>query len=169
MDFLFFWSFIDFKKFDGEFKASKNDTNEKGSGMENNKENITWQPISFLPQIAEMIDGMLEASRETFGPLSQIKVHDDYTIKRIFEVTGQQVKDEWMYDDQLKIWLDSSKIEAGQREEIYRLQGQMFELKKINRKILAIAENHKDKTIEKILGKSDGELGMDILMGKLKL
>lgn len=30
MDFLFFWSFIDFKKFDGKFKASKNDTNEKG-------------------------------------------------------------------------------------------------------------------------------------------
>ena len=137
--------------------------------MKEDRENITWQPISFLPQIAEMIDGMLEASRETFEPLCQIKVHDDYTIKRIFEVTGQQVKDEWMYDDQLKIWLDSSKIEAGQREELYRLQGQMVELKKINRKILAIAENHKDKTIEKILGKSDGELGMDILMGKLKL
>ena len=137
--------------------------------MKEDRENITWQPISFLPQIAEMIDGMLEASRETFEPFCQIKVHDDYTIKRIFEVTGQQVKDEWMYDDQLKIWLDSSEIEAGQREEIYRLQGQMAELKKVNRKILAIAEKHKDKTIEKILGKSDTELGMDFLMGKLKL
>ena len=137
--------------------------------MDKNSEKITWQPISFLPQIAEMIDGMLEASRETFGPLCQIKVHDDYTIKRIFEVTGQQVNDEWMYDNQLKKWLDSSEIEAGQREEIYRLQGQMAELKKVNRKILAIAEKHKDKTIEKVLGKSDAELGIDFLMGKLKL
>jgi len=45
----------------------------------------------------------------------------------------------------------------------------MVELKKVNRKILAIAEEHKDKTIEKVLGKSDAELGMDFLMGKLKL
>lgn len=137
--------------------------------MKEDKENITWQPISFLPQIAEMIDGMLDASGETFEPLSQIKVHDDYTIKRIFEVTDQQVEDEWMYDDQLTIWLDISGLEAGHREEIYRLQGQMVELKKVNRKILAIAEEHKDKTIEKVLGKSDAELGLDFLMGKLKL
>lgn len=122
--------------------------------MENNKENITWQPISFLPQIAEMIDGMLEASRETFGPLSQIKVHDDYTIKRIFEVTGQQVKDEWMYDDQLKIWLDSSKIEAGQREEIYRLQGQMVELKKLTEKFLRLPKIIRIRQLKKFLEKA---------------
>ena len=137
--------------------------------MTEDRENITWQPISFLPQIAEMIDGMLDASRETFEPLCQVKVHDDYTIKRIFEVTGQQVEDEWMYDEQLKIWLDISELKAGQRGELHRLQRQMVELKKINRKILAIAEEHKDKTIEKVLGKSDAELGMDFLMEKLKL
>lgn len=62
--------------------------------MTEDRENITWQAISFLPQIAEMIDGMLDASRETFEPLCQVNVHDDYTIKRIFEVTGQQVEDE---------------------------------------------------------------------------
>jgi hypothetical protein len=143
--------------------------NKRGVFMNEDKENITWQPISFLPQIAEMIDGMLDASRETFEPLCQIKVHDDYTIKRIFEVTGQQVEDEWMYDEQLKIWLGTSELETSERGEIHRLQEQMGELKKVNRKILAIAEEHKDKTIEKVLGKSDAELGMDFLMGKLKL
>lgn len=137
--------------------------------MEENKENITWQPISFLSQIADMIDGMLDAAKETYEPLCQIKVHDNYTIKRIFEVTGQQVEDEWMYEDQLARWLRSPDLETGERDEILRLQGQMVELKKVNRKILAIAEEHKDKTIEKILGKSDAEVGMDFLMGKLKL
>jgi hypothetical protein len=57
--------------------------------MGKNRENITWQPVSFLPQISNMIDGMLEAAKETYEPLCQIKVHDDFTIKRIFEVTGQ--------------------------------------------------------------------------------
>lgn len=132
------------------------------------EKNITWQKISFLPQIAEMIDGMLDAAKETYEPLCQIKVYDDFTIKRIFEVTGQQVEDEWMYEEQLNNWLHSPDLETVQRDEIIRLQGQMLELKKVNRKILGIAEEHKDKTIEKILGKSDVELGMDFLMGKLK-
>ena len=137
--------------------------------MGKNRENITWQPISFLPQMSNMIDGMLDAAKETYGPLCQIKVHDDFTIKRIFEVTGQQVKDEWLYDDQLEKWSQLPGLKTVQRNEIQRLQGKMIELKKVNRKILAIAEEHKDKTIEKVLGKSDAEIGLDFLMGKLKL
>ena len=135
----------------------------------NDRENINWQPISFIPQIADMIDGMLDASKETFELLSKISVNDDYTIKRIFEVTGQQVEDEWIYDEHLKKWLEISELKKEERTEICRLQKQMVELKKINRKILAIAEKHKNKTIEKILCKSDDELGLHIGMGKLKL
>ena len=137
--------------------------------MGQNRENITWQPISFLPQISNMIDGMLDAAKETYEPLCQIKVHDDFTIKRIFEVTGQQVKDEWMYDDQLEKWSQLPGLETVQRDEIQRLQGQMRKLKQVNRKILGIAEEYKDKTIEKVLAKSDAEVGLDFLMGKLKL
>ena len=137
--------------------------------MGKNRENITWQPISFLPQISHMIDGMLDAAKETYEPLCQIKVHDDFTIKRIFEVTGQQVKDEWMYDEQLERWSNLPSLKTVQLNEIQRLQGQMNELKSVNRKILAIAEEHKDKTIEKVLAKNDAEVSLDFLMGKLKL
>jgi hypothetical protein len=137
--------------------------------MGKNRENLNWQPLSFLPQISNMIDGMLDAAQETYEPLRQIEVHDDFTIKRIFEVTGQQIEDEWMYDKQLEKWSDLPDLKTAQRDEIQRLQGQMVELKKVNRKILAIAEDHKDKTIEKVLGKSDAEIGLDFLMGKLKL
>ena len=134
--------------------------------MKQDKENINWQPISFLSQLADMIDGMLDAAKETYEPLRQVKVHDDFTIKRIFEVTGQQVGDEWMYDDQLKRWQDLPELEPVQHDEIQRLQKQMQELKMVNRKILSIAEEHKDKTIENILGKSDAELGLNLFMGK---
>ena len=137
--------------------------------MGKNRENITWQPVSFLPQISNMIDGMLDAAKETYEPLCQIKVHDDFTIKRIFEVTGQQVKDEWMYDEQLERWSNLPSLKTVQINEIQRLQGQMIELKSVNRKILAIAEEHEDRTIEKVLSKSDTEIGLDFLMGKLKL
>jgi hypothetical protein len=46
-----------------------------------------------------------------------------------------------------------SGLETVQRDANHRLQGQMLELKQVNRKILGIAEEHKDKTIEKIHGK----------------
>jgi hypothetical protein len=129
---------------------------------------IHWQPISFLPQISDMINGMLDAAQETYEPLRQIKVHDDYTIERIFEVTGQQVEDEWLYDEQLSRWMGNKKLKPAQRTEIQTLQEQMEALKQVNRKILAIAEAHKDKTIEKIMSKSDAELGLEFLLGKLK-
>ena len=74
-----------------------------------------------------------------------------------------------MYDEQLEKWSSLPGLKTVQRNEIQRLQRQMIELKKVNRKILAIAEEHKDKTIEKVLEKSDAEIGLDFLMGKLKL
>ena len=136
--------------------------------MKQDKKNINWQRISFLSQLADMIDGMLDASKETYEPLRRVKVHDEFTIKRIFEVTGQQVGDEWMYDDQLKRWQDLPELEPVQHDEIQCLQKQMQELKMLNRKILSIAEEHKDKTIEKILGKSDAELGLNLFRGKIE-
>ncbi|KPA15733.1 hypothetical protein MHK_004036 [Candidatus Magnetomorum sp. HK-1] len=127
-----------------------------------------WQPLAFLPKIGYMINGMLDAAKETYEPLKQIKVHDDYTIKRIFKVTGKQVEDEWMYDEQLSRWMEDKELKPEQRTEIQRLQKNMEKLKQINIKILEIAEEHKNKTIEKVLSKSDAEIGLDFLLGKLK-
>ena len=127
-----------------------------------------WQPLTFLPKIGYMINGMLDAAKETYEPLRQIKVHDDYTIKRIFEVTGTQVEDEWMYDEQLSRWMKDKDLKPEQRTEIQTLQNRMEELKQVNRKILEIAEEHKNKTIEKVMSKSDAEIGLDFLLGRLK-
>ncbi len=91
--------------------------------MGKNRDNINWQPVSFLPQISNMIDGMLDAAKETYEPLRQIKVHDDFTIKRIFKVSGQQVEDEWMYDKQLEKWSNLPDLKTAQRDEIQRLKG----------------------------------------------
>ena len=132
------------------------------------KEEVNWQPLTFLPQMGYMINGMLDSAKETYEPLRQIKVHDDYTIKRIFEVTGNQVEDEWVYDEQLSRWMKDKVLKSEQRTEIQTLQKRMEELKQVNQKILAIAEEYKSKTIEKIMSKSDAEIGLDFLLGRLK-
>ena len=42
-----------------------------------------WQPINFLPKLAEMVDGMLESAEEVYHSLQQAQdrphVMDDYT------------------------------------------------------------------------------------------
>lgn len=139
--------------------------------MSSNQQNINWQPISFLPKIAEMIDGMLESAEENYQNLLQAKERphsmDDYTVGRIFEVYGTQKADFWLYDKQLQKWTKKGASSA-QRMEIKRLQSQMVKLKKVVNQNLDIAEFLKNNTIERILEKDDAELGMEFLMGKLK-
>ena len=52
--------------------------------MGGNKQQLNWQPASFLPKIAEMIDGMLESAEENLENLLQAKnkphVMDEYTV-----------------------------------------------------------------------------------------
>ncbi len=122
--------------------------------MGKNRENINWQPVSFLPKISNMIDGMLEAAKETYEPLCQIKVHDDFTIKRLFEVTGQQIKDEWMYDEQLERWSNLPGLKTVQRNEVQRLQRQMIELKKVDRKFWPLPKNIKTRQSKRFFQKA---------------
>ena len=140
--------------------------------MSDHKQNVNWQPISFLPQIAEMIDGMLESAEENYQNLLKAKeephIMDDYTVDRVFEVYGNQKADFWPYDKQLQKWTKKS-VTSTQLLEIKRLQNQMIKLKKIVNQNLDIAKYLKDKTIEKIMEKDDVELAMEFLMGKMKI
>ena len=131
-----------------------------------------WQPITFLPNIAEMIDGMLESAQDVHGSLQQARsrphVMDDYTIGRVREVHGAQLDDLWLYEEQLCRWQTPAPTEA-QQHEITRLNRQLAELRGVLTATLALADDMKDSTIEKIMAKDDFELGLDFLMGKHKL
>ena len=131
-----------------------------------------WQPITFLPTIAEMIDGMLESAQNVYGSLQQARsrphVMDDDTIGRVREVHGAQLDDLWLYEAQLSHWQTPTPSEA-QQQEIIRLNRQLAELRGVLTATLALADDMKDSTIEKIMAKDDFELGLDFLMGKHKL
>ena len=128
-----------------------------------------WQPVSFLPQIAEMIDGMLTSAQEVHGSLEQARtrphVMDDYTLGRVREVHGTQLNDLWLYEEQLSRWTKESPTER-QRREIGRLTDQLSVLRSVLTLCLTPADEMKDGTIDKILAKDDVELAIDFLMGK---
>ncbi len=126
-----------------------------------------WQPIRMLPPLAQHIDGMLEADREQYETLLEAKpkpyVLDDATVRRVINVFTKQQKDFWLFEEQLKRW-QSGPLTAAQREEVEHLLTQMLALRENNEQVLALARELAQGTIEKVLAKSDAELGLEFLL-----
>jgi hypothetical protein len=124
-----------------------------------------------LPTIATHIDGMLKAAQEQYQSLLLVKakphVLDDYTVNRVKKVFIEQQNDLWLFDEQLTRWLSTS-LTAQQRTEVERLQGQMKKLREQVAAIIALADDLAKGTIEKVMTKSDGELGLESLLNQLK-
>jgi hypothetical protein len=130
-----------------------------------------WQPISRLSLIGSMIDGMLQDAEEHYQTLLQASpkphVLDDYTVGRVFEVFGSQKDDLWLFEEQLARW-KMDKLSVGQRHEVDRLTEQVGRCRTVIDSILSLAEQLKEGTIEKVLAKSDLELGLEFLLNKGK-
>ncbi len=126
-----------------------------------------WQPIERLALIASHIDGMLESASEQYETLQLAKpkpfVLDDYTVGRVLQVYTVQQGDLWLFDEQLRRW-ERGKLTTAQRQEVERLAGQMLQLHEVISAILRLAEQLQERTIEKVLVKSDVELGLETLL-----
>ena len=131
-----------------------------------------WQPISALPMLGSLIDEMLADAEEHYETILQAKgrpyVLDDAIVARIIQVHTDQLEDHWLFQEQLSRWARED-LRAEQRREVERFQLQTTKLKEVLEAILAFAEELKEGTIEKVLGKSDIELAVDFLSGKYKL
>jgi polyphosphate kinase 2 (PPK2 family) len=130
-----------------------------------------WQPISMLPTIATHIDGMLEAAQEQYQTLLPAKARphalDDYTVNRVKKVFTTQQNDLWLFDEQLKRW-QSNQPTAQKQTEVERLQRQMKKLREQITVILELADDLSKGTIEKVMAKSDAELGLEFLLNPEK-
>ncbi len=86
---------------------------------------------------------------------------------RVREVHTTQRNDLWLYEEQLSRWQHAEPTPA-QSTEIKRLQQKLDQLRSVLTACLALTEELKEGTIEKVLGKSDIEMAVDFLSGKLK-
>jgi hypothetical protein len=128
-----------------------------------------WQPISRLDLIGSMIDGMLQDAEKHYQTVleASAKPHilDDHTVSRVFEVFESQKDDLWLFEEQLARW-KMDKLSGAQRHEVDRLTEQLGRCRTVIDSILSLAEQLKEGTIEKVLAKSDLELGLDFLFSK---
>lgn len=133
---------------------------------------INWQPISNLPTIAFIIDGTLRDTKRHYEVLLKAKenpyILDDYTVDRIFSVYNTQKDDISIYDEQLARW-KKEQLDPDQCQEVERLTKQAEELRNVNQQILSLAVELRKETIDRIMEKSDIELALDVMSGKIKL
>jgi len=126
-----------------------------------------WQPIEALAMVATHIDGMLQADREQYETLLQAKpkphVLDDFTINRVIAAFTTQRNDFGLFDQQLQRWA-ALPLSDQQRREVERLMEQMRLLRENNEQVLTLARELSKGTIEKVMAKSDVELGLEFLL-----
>ena len=125
-----------------------------------------WQPLTALPLIASLIDGELADGQEHQATLLSVRdrphVLDDATVERSIKLHTKQRDFLGVFAEQLARWRHEQPTDA-QRRELDRLEGQLDRLRAILNNILQLAEELKQGTIERVLAKSDLELGHETL------
>ena len=81
---------------------------------------------------------------------------------RVTKLYGDQREDVALYAQQLARWAEQPLTPA-QREEVVRLQAQITKLGEVTAAIISLAEELKPRTIDRLLEKSDIEVGLEFL------
>jgi hypothetical protein len=130
---------------------------------------INWQPISALPLLGSMIDGLLDEVEQQHANLlacrPQPHLLDNYTVGRVIKVYTEQAGDVELNEEQLSRWKRLNVTPSQRRED--RLSEQIPTIRE-RISAMALAEQLKGGTIETVLRKSDLELGLEFLLGKRK-
>jgi hypothetical protein len=133
--------------------------------------NPNFYSLSHLPMFSRLIDEQLENDLEQFAVLKKAEdrphVLDDETVDRILKLYTEAEDLVWCYREQLNRWHNETPFEK-QLQELKRLEQQVDHLEQCRINILSLAQDFKGKTIDAILGKSDFDLAMDILSGKIQ-
>jgi hypothetical protein len=95
-------------------------------------------------------------------------VMDDMTLNRAISNHRKYLEGAWVYDEQLTRWKKENPT-GDQSKEIERLTGQMVKYRKMCEDIIAVSEEVKKGSINRILEMSDEEVAIAVLTGKLKM
>ncbi|MBU3100845.1 MULTISPECIES: hypothetical protein [Clostridium] len=122
-------------------------------------------PVSMLPMMSTMISGQLEEAKDQYENLlkaqSKPYVLNDEIVERVIKVFSKQLDFICLYENQISKWHNEETLTANIESALPKSQVQLQELSKVITNILALAAKLKNGTIEKVMGKSDLELGME--------
>jgi|BogFormECP03_OM2_1039629.scaffolds.fasta_scaffold24608_1 hypothetical protein len=131
---------------------------------------VNWQPISEMPLIAGMIDESIKDTRAFIKTLTEARyskrphVMDDATVDRIDRVHTEQLEFVDIYAQQIGRWR-TERPSADQARELDRMEERNRHLRDAITTVLALSRELRKGTIERVLEKSDIELGLEALLG----
>ncbi|MBU3179130.1 hypothetical protein KPL47_22815 [Clostridium estertheticum] len=118
-----------------------------------------------LPMMSKMISGQLEEAKDQYENLlkanSKPYVLNDEIVERVIKVFSEQLDFICLYENQISKWHTEETLTTNIESSLAKSQVQLQELSKVITNILALAAELKNGTIEKVMGKSDLELGID--------
>ena len=122
--------------------------------------------------LVHLIDEGLADARGLMRTLEEARAKphllDDHTVDRIFKVYGETREDIALYREQLARWREKElTFTPVQRREVARLSADVEALGTLVDSILSLAQELKAGTIDRVLARSDLDLGLDVLMGRL--
>ncbi len=127
---------------------------------------IRWQPISRLPLIASLVEDALANTQDQHQTFLEARRRphrlDDATVERAIDLYHVQLEDLWLYEQQLARW-QQEPLTDFQRQEVDRLAAQVPRIKALSEEILEFLEEIRQGTIDRIMEKSDYELGSEAL------
>lgn len=88
---------------------------------------------------------------------------DDATLDRVERVWGETEADHWVFVEQVARWKRES-LSPGQRQVVESLEEQVTALGELLGAILALAKELRPGTIDRIMEKSDIELGLEYFL-----
>ena len=109
-----------------------------------------WQPISALPVVSSMIDGMIGDSQEQYQTLLEGKLRphtlDGFTVNRVLKVFDEQAQYLAHYEEQLGRWKGLA-LTPNQQSDVERLAGKLNRAQAVNQNILVLAKQLKEGTL----------------------
>ncbi len=129
---------------------------------------VNWQPVSEMPLIARLIETALKDTRKLLQTLdkasSQPHLLDDATINHVERVHEEQREFADIYTLQISRWRTEA-LSAEETRELARMEEQNRQLRAVTGRVLALARELRQGTIDRIMDMSDLELGLEALLG----
>lgn len=136
------------------------------------EEQPDWKSLTWLPTMTQHLEGMLQASREQLdllGPaLAEPYKLDDATVDRMKRAFQTQIDDLWLWEEQARRWREGlhGALTADQKAGVEKMTDLVGQIRDVDTRVLQAAEKISAVTIDKLMAKSDLQVGLEALTGQ---
>ena len=151
-------------------RMTKKRSRRSGAGREDQP---TWQPVAAVGMLTSVVAEQLEHTRAQLALMEQARpsrpdarILDDHTVSETLRVYGQMADDyRDLFAEQGRRWQAETTLTATSRAQVDAYIELVEHQRRALDEILALTREIQGRTIEKIMAKSDLELGIEALLG----